>query len=284
MQLQKAHILCDVPPPATKRLALRLEFDGSAYAGWQRQDHSLSIQQLLEEAASRLFKGRTIKTITSGRTDAGVHASGMVVHMDVPAEINISMHSLRDGINFHLKPHPVVVLEAAPVSHDWNARFSALWRRYRYIILNRPSRPTFNEGTVWHVKPPLDEKAMQKGAHYLLGRHDFSSFRAAACQAKNAIRTLDELTVIRKGDLIIIETQARSFLHHQVRNMVGTLSLVGKKQWPAEKIHHVLEARNRCSAGPTAPAKGLCFIGVGYPDDPFNRASLSEAPKRPVCS
>ncbi|MDF7674431.1 tRNA pseudouridine(38-40) synthase TruA [Acetobacteraceae bacterium ESL0709] len=259
----------NAPPPATRRWALKLEFDGRDYVGWQRQDHSLSIQQVLEEAASRLFRKQAVTTITSGRTDAGVHASGMVVHMDVPADKDISACSMRDGINFHLKPHPVVILEAAPVSLEWNARFSALWRRYRYTILNRPSRPTFTEGTVWHVKPPLDAEAMQKGANYLLGRHDFSSFRAAACQAKNALRTLDELTITRQGELIIIETQARSFLHHQVRNMVGTLSLVGREQWRPEKMHEVLKACDRRLGGPTAPAGGLCFIGVGYPEDPF---------------
>nr|WP_236646563.1 tRNA pseudouridine(38-40) synthase TruA [Aristophania vespae] len=252
-----------------KRWALRIEFDGQNYVGWQKQDHHLSVQQLLEEAASKLFGGRSVSTITAGRTDAGVHSAGLVAHMDIPADANINARSMRDGINFHLKPHPIVILDAAPVSLDWNARFSALWRRYRYTILNRPSRPTFNEGTVWHVKPPLDCEAMQKAANYLLGKHDFSSFRAAACQAKNALRTLDELTIIKQGELIFIETQARSFLHHQVRNMVGSLSLVGRGQWQPEKMKDVLLARDRCVAGPTAPASGLCFIGVGYPENPF---------------
>lgn len=252
-----------------QRWAVRIEYDGRNYIGWQRQQNGISIQQLIEEAATSLTRGRPVSTVTSGRTDAGVHASCMVAHLDFPEDIILSARTIREALNFHLRPHPVVVLEAAPVSLDWNARFSACWRRYRYTILNRPARPALQEGLVWHVRHPLDHIAMQKGANYLLGRHDFTSFRASACQAKNPLRTLDELTVLREGDYILVEAQARAFLHHQVRNMVGTICLVGSGKWPAERVLAALEARDRSKAGPTAPADGLCFINVGYEQNPF---------------
>jgi tRNA pseudouridine38-40 synthase len=168
-----------------------------------------------------------------------------------------------------MKPYPVAVLTAAEVSHGWNARFSATRRAYRFRILNRRSRPALQVGQVWHVPVPLDAAAMHEAAQYLIGRHDFTSFRAASCQANSPIRTLDRLDVTRTGDIIEIVTEARSFLHHQVRNFAGTLKLVGEGHWPPEKVAAALEARNRSAAGPTAPPEGLTLTAVGYPDDPF---------------
>ncbi|WP_202405284.1 tRNA pseudouridine(38-40) synthase TruA [Saccharibacter sp. 17.LH.SD] len=261
--------MADDAPPGISRWAIRVEFDGRHYVGWQRQKSGLAVQQLIEEAARYIVNGRLVTSITSGRTDAGVHASGLVAHLDFPDDAPLTAKAVRDGINYHLKPHPVVILEAAAVPANWNARFSATWRRYRYSILNRPSRPTLHEGRVWHVRHGLDIERMQEAAQHLCGYHDFSSFRAAACQAKDALRTLDELSIRREGEMVFIETQARSFLHHQVRNMVGTLALVGGRRWHPDRVKTALEARNRSKAGPTAPPDGLCLIGVGYPNDPF---------------
>ena len=168
-----------------------------------------------------------------------------------------------------MKPHPVVVLNAAAVPEDWNARFSANRRAYRFRILNRRSRPALLAGRVWHVPIPLDAAAMHAAAQHLLGRHDFSSFRAASCQAKSPIRTLDRLDVNRHGDIVEIVAEARSFLHHQVRNFVGTLKLVGEGSWPIGRVAAALEARDRAAAGPTAPPEGLALIGVGYQPNPF---------------
>ena len=168
-----------------------------------------------------------------------------------------------------MKPHPVVVLHAAPAPDGWNARFSAIGRAYRYRILNRRARPALLAGRVWHVRAELDSDAMHQAAQSLLGRHDFSSFRAAACQANSPLRTLDRLDVRRDGDIVEIIAEARSFLHHQVRNMVGTLKLVGAGNWPVERVAAALAARDRSAGGPTAPADGLCLTGVRYEVDPF---------------
>lgn len=259
----------DSAPSHIRRWAIRVEFDGRHYVGWQRQKSGLAVQQLIEEAAYRVAGGRPVSSITAGRTDAGVHSAGLIAHLDFPQEANITAKAVRDGINYHLKPHPIAILEAAQVAPEWNARFSATWRRYRYTILNRPARPALLDGFVWHIRQYLDVDAMQEAANFLIGYHDFSSFRAAACQARDALRTLDELTISRVEEKIFIDTQARSFLHHQVRNMVGTLAMVGSGQWPAERVKHILEAKDRCKAGLTAPADGLCLMDVGYPDNPF---------------
>lgn len=266
--------MLDAAPPDVYRWAARVEFNGRHYVGWQRQKSGLAVQQLVEEAAYRVANKRTVRTITAGRTDAGVHAAGLIIHLDFPKEANITAKAVRDGLNYHLKPHPIAILEAAPVPPEWNARFSATWRRYRYTILNRPSRPALLNGLVWHLRCHLDIDAMQKAANYLLGYHDFSSFRAAACQARDALRTLDELNIHREGDKILIDTQARSFLHHQVRNMVGTLAMVGSGQWAPERIKDILDARDRSKAGLTAPADGLCLMDIGYPYNPFNNGVL----------
>jgi tRNA pseudouridine38-40 synthase len=176
---------------------------------------------------------------------------------------------VRDALNFHMKPHPVVVLRAAPAPEGWSARFSATRRSYRYRILNRHARPALLAGRVWHVDAELDATAMHEAAQGLLGRHDFTSFRAAACQARSPLRTLERLDVRRDGDIVEIIADARSFLHHQVRNMVGTLKLVGDRSWPIERVASALAAHDRAAAGPTAPAAGLCLTNVRYPIDPF---------------
>jgi tRNA pseudouridine38-40 synthase len=247
------------------RWALLIEYDGTPFVGWQRQHNGMSVQQVLEEAAARLNGGAPVASIVAGRTDSGVHASGQVAQIDLPD--GTVAETLRDALNFHMKPYPVVVVRAAPAPDGWNARFSALARAYRYRILDRRARPALAEGRVWHVPHRLDEAAMHRAAQGLLGRHDFTSFRAAACQANSPLRTLDRLDVRRDGDLVEVTAEARSFLHHQVRNMVGTLKLVGIGQWAEARVLSALEARNRGAAGPTAPPEGLCLTAVRYEGD-----------------
>ncbi|MFT8675964.1 MAG: tRNA pseudouridine(38-40) synthase TruA [Acetobacter sp.] len=254
---------------AFQRWAVRVEYDGTGLVGWQRQASGVSVQALLETAASHLAGGATVPSITAGRTDAGVHALAQVAHLDFPVHARLTPHTVREGLSYHLRPHAVVVLDAAPVSPEWSARFSATWRSYQYRILNRRARPALAAGHVWHVKSPLDIARMQEGANHLLGAHDFTSFRAAACQANSPMRTLDALSIRREGDHVLVFAKARSFLHHQVRNMVGTLKLVGTGQWAPERVAEALQARARAAAGPTAPPEGLYLNGVGYEPDPF---------------
>ncbi|AQS84044.1 MAG: tRNA pseudouridine(38-40) synthase TruA [Acetobacter aceti] len=256
-------------PDDRQRWAVKIEYDGTGLVGWQRQKAGLSVQQLLEEAAARLAGGRDVPSITAGRTDARVHATGQVAHLDFPISMPLNPRAVRDGLSYHLKDHPVVILAAAPVAPTWSARFSAIRRRYRYRLLNRPSRPGIEANRVWHVRHPLDVPAMQSATQILLGQHDFSTFRAVACQAKSPIRTLDRLDITRDGDLILFDVEARSFLHHQVRNLVGTLQLIGCRRWDSEHLRTALEARDRCAGGPTAPSEGLYLVGVDYDPDPF---------------
>lgn len=249
--------------------ALLLEYDGTPFVGWQRQADGLSVQAVLENAASRLAGGApTAGSVVAGRTDAGVHAEGQVALLALPSRLRADQ--VRDGLNFHMKPHPVVVLRAAPAAPGWSPRFDATARRYRYRILNRRPRPALFLGRAWHVERGLDADAMAEAARPLLGRHDFTSFRASACQAKSPVRTLDRLDVTRRGDLIEVEAEARSFLHHQVRNMVGTLKLVGEGRWRPGDVATALGARDRGRAGPTAPPEGLCLVGVSYAANPFS--------------
>jgi len=261
------------PSTTTDRWAIKIEYDGTGFVGWQRQNNGVSVQQLIEDAAAKLVGNHPVPSITAGRTDAGVHACGQVIQLDFPLPSTLDARQIRDGITHHLKPHRVVVLEAARPAPDWNARFSATWRSYRYTILNRPSRPALAEGQVWHIRRPLDAAKMHEAARHLLGQHDFSSFRASSCQANSPLRTLDLLTVRRDGQFIIVDTKARSFLHHQVRNMVGSLQMVGYGAWPPEKMAEILAACDRRKAGPTAPPDGLCFMNVGYEPDPFQPLS-----------
>jgi tRNA pseudouridine38-40 synthase len=249
------------------RWALLLEYDGAPFVGWQRQATGLSVQEVLETAAAKLNHGEPVASTVAGRTDAGVHAEAQVVQLDLPDAIPAP--KVRDALNYHMKPHPVVALDVAPAPDGWSARFSATGRAYRYRILNRRARPALLAGRVWYLPAKLDAAAMHRAAQTLLGRHDFSSFRAAACQANSPLRTLDRLDVRRDGDIIEIIAEARSFLHHQVRNMVGTLKLVGDGRWPVERVAAALAACDRAAAGPTAPADGLCLTGVRYEVDPF---------------
>ena len=247
--------------------ALEVEYDGTGFVGWQRQANGLSVQQVLEEAAARLAGGAAVASIVAGRTDAGVHAAAQVARIDLPRAL--PPERLRDALNFHMKPHPVAVLRAAVAAEGWNPRFSAIGRRYRFTILNRRARPALLLHRAWHVPQPLDAGAMHEAARVLLGRHDFSTFRAAACQARSPVKTLDGLEVSRAGELIHIDAAARSFLHHQVRNMAGTLKLVGEGSWDAGRLAAALAAADRRAGGPTAPPEGLCLTAVVYPADPF---------------
>jgi tRNA pseudouridine38-40 synthase len=255
----------------TTRAALLLEYDGSGYVGWQSQGPQagggVAIQDVLQAAAARLAGGAAVPSTAAGRTDAGVHAEGQVALIELPGDWRPDR--LRDALNFHLKPHPVVVLRAALPPDGWNPRFSAIGRCYRFRILNRRARPALLLHRVWHVQRELDAAAMHAAAQTLLGRHDFSSFRASSCQAKSPLRTLDRLDVTRAGELIEVVAEARSFLHHQVRNMVGTLKLVGDGVWQAPRVAEALAACDRRAAGPTAPPDGLSLVAVRYPTDVF---------------
>ena len=244
--------------------ALLLEYDGAPFVGWQRQETGLSVQQVLEDAAARLNGGEPPAIVASGRTDAGVHAEGQVAQVTLAADL--PPERVREALNFHTRPHPVAVLGTAAVTQDWSARFSATGRAYRYRILNRRARPALDLGRVWHVQKRLDAAAMHAAAQMLLGKHDFSAYRAAACQAKSALRTLDRLDVSRLGEEVVIVAEARSFLHHQVRNMVGTLMEVGAGKRPASWPRTVLDGRDRSRAGQTAPPEGLVLTGVRYAD------------------
>jgi tRNA pseudouridine38-40 synthase len=243
------------------RYKLTLEYDGAGFAGWQRQDNGPSVQAALE-AAVLGFCGETVTVQGAGRTDAGVHALGQVAHVDLAKETHAD--TVRDALNAHLKPAAVAVLAAEAVDGDFHARFSALERAYRYRIVNRRAPLALDRGRAWFVPQTLDAAAMHDAAQALLGHHDFTSFRASECQAKSPVKTLDVLNVIRDGQELRIEARARSFLHHQVRNMVGPLKLVGESKWRRADVTRVLEARDRRAAGPTAPAEGLYLVSVGY--------------------
>ena len=244
------------------RYKLTLEYDGAGFCGWQRQANGLSVQEAIEAALTK-FCGAQIAVHGAGRTDAGVHALGQIAHLDltktVPGEV------LRSALNHHLRPAAISVIEAEPVVEDFDARLSAVGRVYLYRILNRRAPPALDRGRVWHVAPRLDPEAMQAGAAHLVGHHDFSTFRNSLCQAKSPMRTLDALEVRRRGEEIHIEARARSFLHHQVRNMVGTLKLVGLGRWRPQDVAAALAACDRRAGGPTAPAAGLYLVRVYYP-------------------
>jgi tRNA pseudouridine38-40 synthase len=243
------------------RFRLRLEYHGGGFVGWQRQHNGLSVQEVLETAVERLV-GRPVRVQAAGRTDAGVHALGQVVHLDLDRDWPVA--TLRDALNFHLKPHLAAVLDAARVADDFNARRDARRRTYLYRVCDRRAPAVVDHGRVWHVPRRLDAAAMADAARRLEGRHDFTTFRAAECQATSPEKTLDRLGVSRDGDEIRIEAEARSFLHHQVRNMVGTLKLVGEGKWTADDVSRALDRRERAAGGPTAPPDGLYFVRVDY--------------------
>lgn len=256
------------------RWALLIEYDGTGTIGWQSQASGEALQDRLEAAAAKLVGDRVVSLI-AGRTDAGVHATGQVGAVDLPDRFDA--RTVQEAINYFLRPLPLVIRLAVAVDPAWHPRFDAIGRRYRYTILNRRARPGL-ERHVWHVSRDLDQGAMQAAADRLIGRHDFTSFRAAACQAKSPWRTLDVLTVERDGEKVHVRAEARSFLHHQVRNLVGTLKLVGEGRWTPDRVTAVLEARDRAAAGPTAPPDGLTLTGVAYPLDPFSPAGPDRSP------
>jgi tRNA pseudouridine38-40 synthase len=244
-----------------RRYRLTLEYDGSAFHGWQRQAEEPSVQASLERAVTA-FCGEEAVVVGAGRTDAGVHASGQVAHLDLARDVTSDV--LRNALNHHLRPDPVAVLETMVVQGDFHARFSATMRHYRYRIVNRRARLVLAAGQAWHVPVPLDAELMHEAAQRLVGLHDFTSFRSALCQASSPLKTLDQLSVIGHGEEVEITARARSFLHHQVRNMVGTLKLIGAGRRPVGRIDDVIAARDRSAAGPTAPACGLCLTRVDY--------------------
>ncbi|HEY4199229.1 MAG TPA: tRNA pseudouridine(38-40) synthase TruA [Devosiaceae bacterium] len=243
------------------RYRLTLEYDGRPFSGWQRQAGQLSVQQVLEEAIMG-FSGEKLAVQAAGRTDSGVHALGQVVSFDLSRDWD--PFRIREALNFHLKPHPVAVILAEAVAGDFEARFSAIARHYEYRILNRRARPALEAGHVWHVPMELDAEAMHEAAQLILGQHDFTTFRAAECQANSPIRTLDVLTVSRQAEHIVVIAKARSFLHSQVRSMVGSLKLVGEGKWQAGDFRQALDARSRAACGPLAPPDGLYLTRVDY--------------------
>ena len=243
------------------RWRITVEYDGGPFVGWQRQDNGPSVQEAIEQAITG-FCGEEVQVTGAGRTDSGVHALAQVAHFDLAREA--SADTVRDAINFHLKPRPVAVLDALPVAADFHARFSAVERAYRYRIVNRRVPLTFEAGRAWQVAVPLDAVAMGEAAEALVGRHDFTSFRAAQCQADSPVKTLDEITVARDADLITFDVRARSFLHNQVRIMVGTLRQVGEGKWSKGDVARALGAHDRAAAGPTAPPCGLYLAAVRY--------------------
>jgi tRNA pseudouridine38-40 synthase len=243
------------------RWKLTIEHDGRPYVGWQRQINGKSVQQEIEEAITK-FSGESARLHAAGRTDAGVHALGQVAHFDLARPTDGK--TVREALNAYLRPQPISILSAEAVDPRFHARMSARQRRYRYIVLNREARPALDIGRTWHVPYRLDVAAMGAGAAQLIGKHDFTSFRATECQAKSPIKTLDRLDIVTDDSTLIFEVSARSFLHHQVRNMVGTLILVGRGKWMPERVAEALAARDRSAAGPTAPPDGLYLVGVDY--------------------
>ncbi len=243
------------------RYKLTLEYHGRPFVGWQRQTNGMSVQQALEEAIEN-FCGEAVTVHVAGRTDAGVHALGQVCHVDL--EKDTDADTVRDAVNFHVRPYTISILEAEGVDEEFHARFSAQERAYRYLITNRRGPLAVDRGLSWHVIPELDTDAMHAAAQSLLGNHDFSTFRATGCQADSAQRTLDALDVLRDGETITINARARSFLYHQIRNMVGTLKLVGEGKWSVGDVADALAAKNREAGGPTAPPEGLYLTEVVY--------------------
>ena len=244
------------------RWRLTIEFDGGPFMGWQRQDNGPSVQQQVEAAIFRMT-GELAAVHGAGRTDSGVHALAMSAHVDIAK--TVTAHRLRDGLNALVRPDPIAILAAEPVADDWHARFSCIGRRYEYRILNRRAPPAIERGKVWHIATPLNVEAMAEGAAMLVGRHDFTTFRSVQCQSKSPVKTLDRLDVVRDGDNILVEAAARSFLHHQVRSMVGCLAMVGRGQWQPADIQSALDARDRAALGLNAPPEGLYFVEAIYP-------------------
>lgn len=243
------------------RYKLTVEYDGTPFSGWQRQTSRPSVQQALEGAIER-FSGEAVTTQAAGRTDAGVHGLGQVVHFDLSKDWD--PFRIREALNYHLRPDPVAIIEAEAVGDGFEARFSAKARHYEYRILNRRAPPVIERNHVWHLPMPLDADAMAYAAGMILGTHDFTTFRSAECQAKSPLRTLDAFAVRRETEHIVITASARSFLHHQVRSMVGSLKLVGEGKWKPRDLRAALDARDRKRCGAMAPSDGLYLTRVDY--------------------
>ncbi len=243
------------------RYKLTIEYDGTPFGGWQRQDNAPTVQATLEEAILRMT-GETVAVFGAGRTDAGVHARGQVAHVDLSRPW--APERLRGGLSFHLKPAPIAVLAAEAVPDDFNARFSATRRHYLYRLVNRRSPLVIDRERAWHVARPLDAEAMHEAAQRLIGKHDFTTFRSADCQSASPVKTLDVLSVRRDGDVIEVATNARSYLHNQVRSMVGSLKLVGEGRWTPDDMAAALAARDRAACGTVAPPWGLYLMQVDY--------------------
>jgi tRNA pseudouridine38-40 synthase len=244
------------------RYRIMIEYDGTPFVGWQVQAAGASVQGRLAEAIHKL-SGESVTVRGAGRTDAGVHALGQVAHFDLTRAWPTD--TVRAALNFHLKPDPIAIVDCAIAPDDFDARFSALARHYRYRILARPAPPVLDRDRVWWVPQPMRAEAMAQAAAHLVGRHDFTTFRAAGCQAKSPVKTLDLLEVSTSGAEIVIQASARSFLHNQVRSMVGSLKLVGEGKWTGADLRAALEAKDRAACGPVAPARGLYLVRVDYP-------------------
>lgn len=255
------------------RFALKIEYDGRPFAGWQAQADQPSVQGAIENALARLDPGfaRGARIAAAGRTDAGVHATGQVAHADLDRDWD--PFRLREALNFHLKPAPVAVVDSARVADDFHARFSALERRYTFRLVARRAPVTHDRGMVWQILNPLDTEAMREGAAHLIGLHDFTTFRSSICQAKSPIKTMDEIRIeahpFPGGQEYRFHLRARSFLHNQVRSIVGTLERVGAGSWAPGQVQQALAAQDRAACGPVCPPFGLYLTGVGYPDPPF---------------
>ena len=243
------------------RFRLTVEFDGSPFMGWQRQAHGPSVQQAIEEAVEAITSEQVVLH-AAGRTDAGVHALAMSAHVDV--EKQITPFRLMEGINALIRPNPVAVIGCEAVPSDWHARFSCIGREYLYRIVNRRAPLTLERGRAWRITRDLNADAMHEAAQLLVGHHDFTTFRSAHCQAESPLKTLDRLDVRREGDAVLVEAAARSFLHHQVRSMVGCLAMVGQGQWSAADLKAALEAKDRAALGLNAPPDGLFFVKANY--------------------
>ncbi len=246
----------------TTRFRVTIEYDGRPFVGWQRQARGRSVQGSIE-AAILAITGERVAVHGAGRTDAGVHADAMVAHFDL--ERAMTPFRLREAINAGLRPHPIAILDCAVAAPDFHARFDCIGRSYRYVIVNRRPTLTWAAGLAWRVPCALDVDAMHAAAQLLVGRHDFTTFRSAHCQSASPVKTLDSLSVHRDGERVIIETAARSFLHHQVRSMTGCLKLVGQGRWSADDLAAALAARDRTALGLNAPPDGLTFRSAIYP-------------------
>jgi tRNA pseudouridine38-40 synthase len=244
------------------RYKLLIEYDGAPFSGWQIQADRLTVQGALTAAVAALTGEETLVQ-GAGRTDAGVHARGQVAHVDLTRGWDTD--TIRDALNAHLRPHPVAVLAAAQVGEEFNARTSAIKRHYRYVIVNRRPDLTLERGHAWRIPRSLDVAAMHAAAQRLVGKHDFTTFRSTECQAKSPVKTLDQLDVVRDGDRVYVIAAARSFLHNQVRSMVGSLAMVGDGKWSGDDLAHALAARDRTACGQVAPPDGLYLMQVDYP-------------------